>query len=109
RERAGWEQNSEAATGMMTITGDANRPALLPVPFADYTTGFLAAFGAMQALHRRAVEGGSWWVRVSLCQSNEWLHRVGALPALDHAKSVPQVELSEADSPFGRLRFIPPV
>ena len=39
----------------------------------DYTTGFLAAFGSLVALQRRALYGGSYLVRVSLCQTGMWV------------------------------------
>jgi len=35
----------------------------------DYMTGYLAAFRACAALIRRAKDGGSYWVRLSLCRT----------------------------------------
>ena len=35
------------------------------------------AFGAMMALARKAQEGGSWHVRVSLAQTGHWLTSLG--------------------------------
>lgn len=35
-------------------------PRLAPAAVSDYSTGHLAAYGAMMALARRAREGGSW-------------------------------------------------
>ena len=53
------------------------RPMLLPAAACDYTTGYLAAYGVLLALARRAREGGSYHVRVSLCQSGMFIHRQG--------------------------------
>ena len=41
-------------------------PQFYPVSAIDFLTGYLMAFGAMVALARRAQEGGSWLVRISL-------------------------------------------
>jgi hypothetical protein len=79
-ERPGWEQLAQAATGMSHREGLASpegTPRLAPAAVNDYTTGFLAAFGAMIALVRRATEGGSWHVQVSLSQTAMWYQRLG--------------------------------
>jgi hypothetical protein len=44
-------------------------PQFYPVSAIDYLTGYLMAFGAMVALARRAREGGSWLVRISLAHA----------------------------------------
>jgi crotonobetainyl-CoA:carnitine CoA-transferase CaiB-like acyl-CoA transferase len=74
--RGGWEQVAQTMTG---ICHDNNpeRPHLLPAAACDYTTGYLAAYGVLLALARRAREGGSYHVRVSLCQSGMFLYRQG--------------------------------
>lgn len=77
RERPGWEQLAQTVTGMAQVHGGAATPELQPGAVTDYTTGFLAAYGAMIALRRRAVEGGSWRVRVSLSQTGVWVRGLG--------------------------------
>ena len=70
------------------------------------------AFGAMTALARKAREGGSWHVRVSLAQTGHWLTGLGRVengfacpePGADEIKSL----ADEMDTPFGRLSFIQP-
>jgi crotonobetainyl-CoA:carnitine CoA-transferase CaiB-like acyl-CoA transferase len=85
--RRGWEQlaqsavgvaAAEGAVGVAAAEGGRGEPRLAPAAATDYTTGALAAFGAMEALARRATEGGSWHVRASLCQTGMWLTRLGA-------------------------------
>jgi hypothetical protein len=44
-------------------------------------TGYLMAVGAMVALARRAQEGGSWLVRISLAQTDRRLVDRGEVPA----------------------------
>src|SRR5437764_489030 len=57
-ERPGWEQLGQAATGMSYREGFPEKPRLAPAAVNDYSTGFLAAYGAMIALARRAIQGG---------------------------------------------------
>ena len=73
------------------------------------------AFGAMVALGRRAREGGSWLVRISLAQTGRWLVDRGEVPgpALKNvAKEFPQAEIDrwsiESETPVGRLRHLGP-
>ncbi|MEA2961123.1 MAG: hypothetical protein QOI46_1221, partial [Alphaproteobacteria bacterium] len=39
----------------------------------DYITSWLASVGAIAALKRRAIEGGSYRVRISLARLSLWL------------------------------------
>jgi crotonobetainyl-CoA:carnitine CoA-transferase CaiB-like acyl-CoA transferase len=77
RGRAGWEQLAQTVTGMAHVHGGAEGPKLQPGAVTDYTTGFLAAFGSLVALQRRALYGGSYLVRVSLCQTGMWVRGLG--------------------------------
>lgn len=110
--RGGWEQVAQTMTG---ICHDNNpeRPHLLPAAACDYTTGYLAAYGVMLALARRATEGGSYHVRVSLCQSGMFLHRQGKvdLPAanLDLTTEELGAIRIETQPKAGRLRHLGPI
>jgi crotonobetainyl-CoA:carnitine CoA-transferase CaiB-like acyl-CoA transferase len=80
--RGGWEQVAQTMTGLLAEGRAEERPdgpALLPAAACDYTTGYLAAYGVLLALARRAREGGSWHVRVSLCQSGMFIWRQGRM------------------------------
>ena len=57
----------------MCTAVDGHAPLLQPGALTDYTTGFLAAFGSLIALQRRALYGGSYLVRVSLSQTGMML------------------------------------
>ena len=71
---------------------------------------------ASSALERRAREGGSYLVRVSLAQTGRWLTGLGRVPA-DEIASAPedltadQIEAlsTTSDGPFGRLRHLAPI
>lgn len=110
--RGGWEQVAQTMTGICN-EGRPDRPALLPAAACDYTTGYLAAYGALLALARRAQEGGSYHVRVSLCQSGMFIYRQG-----ETAFDQPDMNLSDAElaalridtePAHGSLRHLGPV
>ena len=96
--------------------GAAPGPQFYPVSAIDFLTGYLMAFGAMVALKRRALEGGSWLVRISLAQVGRWLVERGQVP-LDQLKDLTQeftpAEIERwttfSDTPVGRLRHLSPV
>ncbi len=86
--RAGWDQIAQAVTGICDLQGrmtEAGRPKLTPVYLCDFLTGFLASFGAMLALARRAREGGTYRVQVSLGQSAMLLQRQGLISGFENA------------------------
>jgi crotonobetainyl-CoA:carnitine CoA-transferase CaiB-like acyl-CoA transferase len=99
-----------------TVPGNTAGPQFYPVSAIDYCTGYLMAFGAMVALARRAREGGSWLVRISLAQVGKWLLDLGEVPAAS-LKDVPaefgKDELERwsttSETPSGRLRHLKPV
>lgn len=109
-ERAGWEQLAQTATGVARVHSGDGTPRLLPAAATDYTTGYLAAWGTMEALHRRATQGGSWRVRVSLCQTALWLLRLGARCDASAAAGLGELDplLTSSDTPYGRLRHLAP-
>ena len=76
----------------------------------------MASVGAMVALNRRAKEGGSWLVRISLAQVGKWIVDLGEVAAAD-LKGVPAEfsadELARwsmiSETPSGPLRHLGPV
>jgi crotonobetainyl-CoA:carnitine CoA-transferase CaiB-like acyl-CoA transferase len=114
--RRGYDTLVAAATGLTWNGETAVRPARLPCQPLDYLTGYLAAFGAMLALRRRALEGGSWEVTLSLERTAAWIREMaGALgyendqPAQVPADSEIDDLYAEQPSVFGQLRFLRPV
>jgi crotonobetainyl-CoA:carnitine CoA-transferase CaiB-like acyl-CoA transferase len=108
--RPGWEQLGQAATGMSYREGLPGAPRLAPAAVNDYSTGYLAAYGAMIALARRAAEGGSWHVQVSLSRTCMWYQDLGDDNDIDGADAGDvTLFLDEMDTPdFGRIRFLRP-
>src|SRR4030095_1837628 len=110
--RAGWEQIAQTVTGILH-EGKPDRPALLPGAACDYTTGYLAAYGTLLALARRAREGGSYHVRVSLCRSGMMIYRQGKLdyPEPDMGLSAAELDaiMVESRGGHGALKHLGPV
>ncbi|MCB1511121.1 MAG: CoA transferase [Hyphomicrobiaceae bacterium] len=110
--RAGWEQVAQTVTGICN-EGSPERPKLLPAAACDYTTGYLGAYGVLLALARRAREGGSYHVRVSLCQSGMFIYRQGstAFPSADMDLSAEELDALriESQTTYGPLRHLGPV
>jgi crotonobetainyl-CoA:carnitine CoA-transferase CaiB-like acyl-CoA transferase len=122
-----WASRRGFDTVVQTVSGITSRqgelfpgaepgPQFYPVSAIDYLTGYLMAFGAMVALGRRAREGGSWLVRISLAQTGRWLVGRGQVPDAD-LKDVPKeftaAELARwttaSETPVGRLHHLSPV
>jgi hypothetical protein len=108
-ERPGWEQLAQTVTGVAAVQG-GDVPRLTGAAQNDYTTGYFAALGAMEALRRRATEGGSWHVRVSLSQTSMWYYRLGH--ELERASASGLGDTSRyattRDTPYGKMRFVAP-
>jgi crotonobetainyl-CoA:carnitine CoA-transferase CaiB-like acyl-CoA transferase len=97
------------------VPGKTAGPQFYPVSAIDYCTGYLMAFGAMVALKRRATEGGSWLVRISLAQVGKWIVDLGEVPE-SAARDAPAEFLPEelerwsmvSETPSGKLRHLRP-
>lgn len=122
-----WASRRGFDTVIQTVSGITHRqgevfpgavpgPQHYPVSAIDFLTGYLMAFGAMVALKRRALEGGSYLVRISLAQVGHWLVGFGEVPQSqlkDVIKEFTPEELAawtmSSDTPAGRLHHLSPV
>src|SRR4051812_32507504 len=118
--RRGFDTVVQNVSGITTRQGELfpgkePGPQFYPVSAIDYLTGYLMAFGALVALKRRATEGGSWLVRISLAQTGRWLVGRGEVPEAQ-LKNIP-AEFTEAEiakwsvesvTPAGKLRHLAP-
>ena len=116
QSKRGFDSNVQAATGMFMLHQNSARTRSgndLPIAMNDYCTGYWGAYGVLEALKRRAVEGGSWHVEVSLAQTAMWLMRLGTLDASNASSPETLVDLAanyteQVDSAYGtleRLKF----
>jgi hypothetical protein len=77
-ERPGFDQTAGAVTGILALEGSLERPQLPPIGVInDYLTSWLAQVGIVAALRRRAEEGGSYHVHVSLSRVALWILSLG--------------------------------
>ena len=120
--RRGFDTVVQTVSGITTRQAElfpgaeAGQPQFYPVSAIDYLTGYLMAFAAMTALARRAREGGSWLVRISLAQTGHWLVGRGEVPEAA-LRDVPAEfgadELArwsiDSETPVGRLTHLKPV
>src|SRR5581483_7803446 len=112
-QRRGFDSLVQNANGMNLAEADAAgaaQPKPLPCQALDHGAGYLMAFGAMIALARRATQGGSWHVRVSLAQTGHWIRSLGRDPdglrRPDPKIDAVRGRLDEVDSGFGRLTTV---
>ena len=65
------------------------------------------------ALARRAVEGGSYHVKVSLCQSGMFIYRQGKIdfpaPGMDLSAAEAAALQMDSDTAYGPIRHLAPV
>jgi hypothetical protein len=135
-DRGGFDMLGSAASGVTMAEGENGKPSMPPTALInDYVTGYMGAAGATAALIRRAKEGGSYHVTVSLTRNAMWSLSLGLIPpeertfaenpfrrfdslAEQPAKLVPIVmklrqrllppETIECNTPLGRVRRLAP-
>jgi len=110
--RRGFDSLVQTASGLNLAEAEAfgsPEPRPLPAQALDHATGYLLAFAIMAALKRRAAQGGSWHVRVSLAQTGHWLRQLGRIdgmhcrdPGFDDVRD----RLRETRSGFGLLTAV---
>jgi crotonobetainyl-CoA:carnitine CoA-transferase CaiB-like acyl-CoA transferase len=115
KDRVGFDQTAGALTGMADLEGGGGEPRLSPILVVnDYIVSWLTAAGIVAALRRRAVEGGSWRVHVSLTRVAMWILDLGVFD-LDYATRVAGTgeehayldpETFTADTPLGRYQGV---
>lgn len=115
--RRGFEQLGQTACGLAGEEGTPDKPRLASTgTLNDYLVAYFAATGVKAALLRRAREGGSYHVRVSLARSSMFVQDLGPLdPALqakapDKLPMPPASAFYEMESAYGHLSLArPPV
>jgi crotonobetainyl-CoA:carnitine CoA-transferase CaiB-like acyl-CoA transferase len=115
RDRGGFDMEALTLTGYTMAEGRAGEPSFGSVypesedppgspafpptlVLNDYIAGYVAAAGIMAALRRRAQEGGSYHVRVSLARAAMWYQSLGTFPATDFDPAQPDHRMIGPDS-----------
>lgn len=74
----GFDQTAGSLAGMMLLEGGGAKPALPPILVVnDYIVSWLMTAGIVEALTRRARDGGSYRVHVSLTRAALWIVGMG--------------------------------
>jgi CoA-transferase family III len=113
KNRPGFDEIGAAVTGLFAVEGTLTRPKSPPIiPIVDNVVGWLGTVGVLAALRRRAVEGGSYRVTVSLTRTVLWLFSLGifhkdyaratAESSGEHSDVAP--DLFTAETPMGTYR-----
>jgi crotonobetainyl-CoA:carnitine CoA-transferase CaiB-like acyl-CoA transferase len=110
KDRRGFDSIVQTVSGMALRQSGEPKPKLMPVSAIDYVSGYLMAFGAMVALERRAKEGGSWLVRISLARTGKWIVDRGFVEGFTSAPSeLSANELKTLLTENGNYQFLKPV
>lgn len=73
-DRPGLDQIAQGLSGLMSVTGEAERgPMRAGIPVADLSAGLFAAIGIFIALLDRDTTGQGRWVHTSLLQAQMWM------------------------------------
>src|SRR5215831_6895306 len=115
RNRPGFDEIGAAVTGLFCTEGTPTHPKSPPIiPICDNVVGWLGTVGILAALRRRAVEGGSYRVTVSLTRTLLWLYSLGIFDKAyaqatagssdEHADIAP--DLFTAETPLGTYQGV---
>jgi len=110
KNRPGFDEVGAAVSGVFCIEGSPTHPMSPPIiPICDNVVGWLGTVGVLAALRRRAIEGGSYRVTVSLTRTVLWLMSLGIFDKAyaqatagssdAHADTAP--DLFTAETPLG--------
>lgn len=113
-KRGGFDMEGLSTSGFTIEEGAGGPPRFPPtLVMNDYIAGYLGGCGVIAALRRRAKEGGSYHVRVSLTRAAMWYASLGRFPNTDFDLSGPEnrmisPEILVAQTPYGEIRRLGP-
>jgi len=110
KDRTGFDETGAAVAGVFCNEGTPTHPKSPPIiPICDNAVGWFGTVGILAALRRRAVEGGSYRVTISLTRTVLWLLSLGIFDKAyalatagssdEHAYVAP--DLFTAETPLG--------
>ncbi len=111
--RRGYDSLIQTASGINHAEAEAcgvDGPKALPCQALDHASGYFMAAAAMATLARRAGEGGSWHIRVSLARTGRWIQSLGQIadgfdiadPMADDIQDL----MEQSPSGFGKLTAV---
>ena len=113
-DRGGFDMEALTVTGFTIAEGAGKTPRFPPtMVLNDYIAGYLGAAGVIAALRRRAKEGGSYHVRISLAKAALWFASLGSFDDVqfdatdaDHRMIEPRT--IKGQTPYGELHRLAP-
>lgn len=110
--RKGFDPLAQAVSGIALSEAVQGKPRLAPTHLLnDYLAAYLGALGALVGLSRRATEGGSYHIKVSLTRTSMWVQDLGLRAPPDKPVAVEDLKpvLRSRSSAFGILEQMDPV
>jgi crotonobetainyl-CoA:carnitine CoA-transferase CaiB-like acyl-CoA transferase len=108
-DRGGFDPLAQASTGMTEDEAQRDTYKLAPPGvLTDAIAGYLGAAAIASVLARRALEGGSWHIRISLARIAMWVQSLGQYPGQRPPDKPGTPRIWHLDSPFGALDYAAP-
>lgn len=113
RNRAGFDMEGLTVSGFTMAEGQGTPRFPPTLVMNDYIAGYLGAAGVIAALRRRAVEGGSYHVRVSLTRAAMWYKSLGQFATTDFDATQPEHRIGTPETirrqtPYGEVERLAP-
>jgi crotonobetainyl-CoA:carnitine CoA-transferase CaiB-like acyl-CoA transferase len=130
RDRGGFDMEALTVSGYTVAEGAGGMPKFspnFPMPedllthpafpptlvLNDYIAGYLGAAGVIAALRRRAKEGGSYHVRISLTRAAMWYQSLGMFASTDFDATEPEHRMTapetlKAPTSYGEVHRLAP-
>ena len=114
-DRIGFDQNAGGVSGVFTHEGTPERPKLTEIFVVNYfAMSWISSVAVAAALRRRAVEGGSYRIRISLARLSLWLLHMGifdksyaaAIAGTAGGHEYFDPELFQAETPCGHYQGV---
>lgn len=102
-DRAGWEHNAQAATGMQVVRAENGVAQPVPVPINDYGTGLLGACGVVMALRHAKETGLGAHVTASLARTGTFMQRAAGY----EGEKLPEPQSALLRCADGWVRYAP--
>ena len=111
----GFDMEGCSVSGITMIEGGGERPQYPPTGIInDFVAGYIGASGVLAALRRRAREGGSYHVKISLTRCAMWYSGLGLIESKDVDGSHPDHMMLpprtiRRKTPYGEITRLAPL
>jgi crotonobetainyl-CoA:carnitine CoA-transferase CaiB-like acyl-CoA transferase len=111
--RAAFDMEALTTTGFTLAEGHGTPRFPPTMVLNDYISGYIGAAGILAALRRRAKEGGSYHVRITLARAAMWFMTLGQFDSLEFDYTAPEhrmipLRTFKAKTPYGEVDRLAP-